>query len=70
MYINASFPRRPPSLPLTPLSLMGEFSKKTYVQDRGRDYIPYPKVTNYFVLLVLVIQSLVILKEDFDPNIL
>ena len=61
---------RPPSLPLTPLSLMGEISKKPYVQDRGRDYIPYPKVSDSFVLLVVVIQYLVILKEDFDPNIL
>ena len=63
-------PHAPPSLPLTPPSLMGEISKKPYVQDRGRDYIPYPKVSDSFVLLVVVIQSLVILKVDFGPNIL
>ena len=64
-------PHAAPTLSPSPHSRWwGSFLKKTYVQDRGRDYIPYPKVTNYFVLLVLVIQSLVILKEDFDPNIL
>ena len=61
-------PRAPP--PPHPHSRWWGSFLKNYVQDRGRDYIPYPKESNSFVLLVLVIQSLVILKEDFDPNIL
>ena len=61
-------PRPPPPLP-PPTFAEGSFLDN-YPLDLGRGYIPCPTVRNSFVLLILVIQSLLILKKDFDLNIL
>ena len=55
----------PPSFLPPPLlfTWWGNFLEK-YPQDRGRGDIPYLKVNNSFSLLVLVNQSLVILKKE------